>query len=368
MDKQKLKERLVEILKNLGREELIEEILEVSYNPEKEIVTVYHRSPWSNVKRVESLTRLSRTITSNMVSRGVACKGTNIEPPTNYVDERLRSLGFQRQIYLYNFARDAPLGNNDIYFQAGSYIPLIDMLCFVPKFREEIEALRKNLEVEPEKIVANVIREIGADKWRFYKRNTEFHKHTMSKEELDSENYEEIEKTLRAYEKEKFPNLKKMVAGLRYRKVKGLAEVWQRAIEQHVLYDLVSAVTYFFYRRERTLESPQIKLKLNHERLEPYLEMQVYANTDLTFFKKVSNIKELQKLLPTYKNVGAFDEKKSTLRFWYFLLREHLGLSHELATVWLEEKGFDPEEIPDESHAGQCIHRFLNLFGKTPKK
>ncbi|NQU83859.1 MAG: hypothetical protein HQ536_04055 [Parcubacteria group bacterium] len=307
-----------------------------------------------------SLRNLSPLLRSELSKKGFNCEIV-IKALNDYIDEYFFNvLGFAHQVKLLNWGVKAPLNQKRLFLNSGSCFSLVDMLQFIPKFQNEVKQIRQKLNINVKKIKGEASKLLGLKDWLYYEKCIEFYLRELSLDDMDHDRLQRIEKRLQSWEKEKFTDLKKLVGRLRVKKIKKMPRFWQRAIEQYVLYELKNSFVYLLYRK--TLERPQIALKLDKQKHEPYLEIKVYQNTSLDLFKKFKNIKDLQKLIPTYFDPKKYNHSLNEKRFLYFVLRRHLSLKHNQACDWLEEKGFG---LIEPEHAGLEINRFLGSFGKS---
>lgn len=243
---------------------------------------------------------------------------------------------------------------------------ITDILGFIPEIEAEIEKVRKRFGIDPKKVFEELESCIGRDDLkRFLRPVDDIRKGKLTPlSKLNGERSSAIESKIENWEKKNFPKLSGEVGKLRFYSSNILPLSWHRAIKDHILYGRSFRISPVVFRKQ----TPEIKVSVDSKTAEPYLELRIYADTNLDFLKNIKNLKGLQKKLPNYYDPDRLSESTLLRRFLYFVIRKHLGFKHEDANNWLEGKGFgvdDGSGVIDFEHGSREITRFLKTFQKT---
>lgn len=242
------------------------------------------------------------------------------------------------------------------------WLPIVDLLRFIPDFEKEVKRFREKNKISPPKLNKELKNLLGKEKYLLYIHN---HKKfarglaLLGISEVERKGWLEIKNKIETWEMKKFPTILKEVGMLRLLVFEKLPSVWHEAIKDYILYNKID-ISLVAFRKS----TPKTNIKVEAKTLEPYIELRVYTNTNLAVFKKIDWLRKMQKQLPNYFDPDKFDEETLLRRFFYFVIRKHLGLDHKRANEWLREKGL--REF-DYQYASQEIERFLKLFRKPFK-
>ncbi len=242
------------------------------------------------------------------------------------------------------------------------WLSISDVLRFIPQFNESVKQLRKELRINPVTIKNDLCQLIGRDNFlRFI---------TISKEigrginfpSPDDKSWSSISNRIIDWKKRNFPTLSSKVGILRLRVLNNTPHTWQEAMEDFILFEKISS-TALIYRRS----APEVSIEHDKETLEPYIEIKVYADTDIKILQKFSWWKKIQKELRGYCDPGEWDQHGYLVltRFLQYVLRKHLKLTQNQTLDWLKTKNFN---TPKYEHVSQEVSRFEELFISSSHK
>jgi len=242
------------------------------------------------------------------------------------------------------------------------WLPIVDLLRFIPDFEKEVKRIREKNKISPPKLNKELEKLLGKEKYLLY-----IHSHKkfargltlLDISEVSQKERLEVKNKIEAWEMKKFPTISKEVGMLRLLAFEKLPLVWHEAIKDYILYNKID-ISLVVFRKS----TPKTNIKVEAKTLEPYIELRVYAETNLAVFKKIGWLRKMQKQLPNYFDPDKFDKEILLRRFFYFVIRKHLGFNHNRANDWLKEKGLGEF---DYQYASQEIERFLKLFKKPFK-
>lgn len=196
------------------------------------------------------------------------------------------------------------------------WLPIVDILRFIPDFENEVKRIREKYHISPSKLNEELQNLLGKEKYLLYIHRSKEFARGLDLLNLDKlEEWTEIEVKIEAWVTKNFPTISKEVGKLRLDTLKKLPLVWHKAINDYILFNKTSISPVLFKK-----PIPKISNQVEPETLEPYIEVRVYANTDLTVFKKIGWLTKMQKSLPDYFNQEKFDEKVLLRRFFYFVI------------------------------------------------
>ncbi len=242
-------------------------------------------------------------------------------------------------------------------------LPIIDVLRFFPQFGESIKRIREELDINPETIREDLSKQIGIESFQNFALDSKSLVRgifSVSTQLIDSYDYNEVTTKITDWKRKRFPLLPKKVASIRLKVFGKVPHAWQVAIEDYILFEKISAVP-IIYRRP----SAEIKAKVNNATSEPYIEVKIYADTDIESLPKISWWKKVQKLLPAYCDPREWDENMVITRFMQYVLRRHLKLTQKQTLEWIKKHNLI---APDYQHASQELRRFEELFMSTRRK
>lgn len=235
---------------------------------------------------------------------------------------------------------------------------IVDVLRFIPQFNEVVKQIREDLQIDPQAIQDKLGILIGRSKFQNYL--TELKQIARA---IDFPLNEESNGTvyqIKDWKRKEFPSLSLKVADIRLKVLGKAPHTWQEAIEDYILFEQISVVP-IIYRRHH----PEINAKQDDKTREHYIEIKIYADTDVRYLPKISQLKKIQQLLPAYCNPEEWDENLIIARFMQYVLRRHLKLTQKQALEWLGKHNL---RTPDYQHASQEIKRFEDIFIATNRK
>jgi len=241
------------------------------------------------------------------------------------------------------------------------WLSISDVLRFIPQFNESVNQLRKELRINPVIIRNDLCQLLGRDNfWRFITISKEIGR-GISFPLSNKKWWSSISKQIIDWKKRNYPTLSFKVAILRLRVLDNTPHAWQEAIEDFILFEKISS-TALIYRRS----APKLDVKHDKETYEPYIEIKVYADTDIRILQKISWWKEMQKELRGYCDPREWDQHEWLVltRFLQYILRKHLKVSQRQTLEWLKARNLN---TPDYQHSSQEVRRFEELFMSTGK-
>ncbi len=241
----------------------------------------------------------------------------------------------------------------------GIFSPsVIDALRFLPQFNEAVIEARDGLSIDPQKVKQNLYILIG--RRRFLEHLMDSKKIARGTFVLPNKDWENIASRIRNWKKKEFPTLPKVVSNIRLKKLGKAPHVWQEVIEDYILFEKMNPTT-LIYRKQ----GAEINVKQDDKTQEHYIEIKIYADTDIRYLPKISQWKKIQKSLPGYYNPKELDENLVVTRFLLYVLRRHVKLNQNQALDWLESHDLTR---PDYQHSSQELSRFEKLFLSIPRK
>ncbi len=246
----------------------------------------------------------------------------------------------------------------DNKFHGIYFLSVIDALRFIPQFNEAVKQVREHLLIDPQFIQNKLENLIGRNKFQNYLTES---KHISKAIEFPlNEESKLINKEITDWKRKQFPSLPQQVTRIRLKILGNAAHNWQEAIEDYVLFEKISPVP-LVYRRH----GPEINVKQDDKTREHYIEIKIYADTDMRYLPKISRWKTIQKALPTYCDPNEWDESLVISRFMQYVLRRHLQLTQKQTLEWLKKHNLT---FPDYQHTSQELKRFEDLFISTHRK
>lgn len=242
------------------------------------------------------------------------------------------------------------------------WLPIIDLLRFIPEFKKEVKRIREKYKISPPKLKKELKNLLGKEKYFLCVHDRKKFARGLSLLDVDKVSKKEwlkIEDKIKVWEVKRFPTISKEVGRLRLIVFGKLPLIWHKAIKNYILYNETD-INLITFRKP----IPKIIGKVESKTLEPYIELRLYADTDLSLFKKIDWLRKMQKQLPNYFDPDKFDKEIFLRRFFYFVIRKHIGFNHKKANSWLSEKDLGEFEY---SYASQEIKRFLKIFIKPSK-
>lgn len=248
----------------------------------------------------------------------------------------------------------------DKTFHKAYFLPVIDVLRFFPQFNNAFNKIRRGLKVDVEKNCLTLSNLIGNSKFQKYITELKNIARGIDFPLPDKKEVKYIHNQIDNWKNINYPDIHKTVADIRLKTFGKLPVAWQEPIENYILYGQISPI-HIIYRRS----IPETQIKKDKNTGQPYIEIKIYPDTDISVLHKHSWWKKTQKLFPDYYDPSDWDEIVIITRFIQFVLRRHLKLSQKRTLEWLEEHKLI---IPDYQHASQEVSRLENIFMSTKSK
>lgn len=235
-------------------------------------------------------------------------------------------------------------------------LPIIDVLRLSPGFEEEVVKIREKLSISPEDNVKKLESRLNRSN---LSKVLKEHARGIKYIDLEDQVLTSIDDFTKSEMEKCFPNLSKRIAKLRLSTFGRLLPSWHYPIAKYILFNFVD-ITPLKIRRS----TPQLDLKIDSKTEEPYVEIRIYADTNISNLKQVQWWKKAQKTLTNYLSMEKTDDDITLRRFFHFVLREKMKLPHQEIQEWFKQKGFIFNEA-DFEHAAQEVIRFKNLLYKS---
>ena len=235
---------------------------------------------------------------------------------------------------------------------------IVDVLRFIPQFNEAVKQIRKDLQIDPQSIQDRLGTLIGRSKFQNYL--TELKQIARAIEFPLTKESKPINKEITDWKRNEFPLLPQKVANIRLKILGKVSHISQEAIEDYILFEKIGVVPVIYKR-----QVPEMKVKQDRETREHYIEIKIYADTDMSRLPKTNQWKNIQKALPAYFDPKEWDESLLISRFMQYVLRRHLQLTQIQTLEWLKSHNLT---FPDYQHASQELKRFEDLFMSTNRK
>lgn len=254
-------------------------------------------------------------------------------------------------------------------------VRVADLLRFLPEFQSRVKSIRESLKITPEIVNKERLKLFGKANFQTLQITEK------SVDELDFDlnlqvpvaQQSELLRKTDDWERKRFPTLNKSIGKLRLKEFGGIPLSWAKAIKDYILYERISNQPLF---SRSTFRWPSIEAMVEKDTLEPYLEIKIYGDTELSFLKKTTVLSEFQKLLPTYHKIN-----KETSKFFYKkLVHYYLKKVKNLKTKGRADKSSDKkQDIMDvqeqygikqpisPEHSSQEIKRLLKLLQDSTK-
>jgi len=245
-------------------------------------------------------------------------------------------------------------------FSGPYWLPIIDVLRFFPEFEEDVTKIRKDLKIDPQKNAERLESRVGKTGLLNGVKQVA---RGLKLPDLKSKKWALMDTHVRKIAKEYLPELTREVSEIRLSTFGKLPPLWHDAIERYILFNIIQPTPLIFRR-----PMPKTEAKVDPRTGELYVEIRLYADTNISVLKKLDWWKKTQKLLPNYINLERQDEGTMLKRFFHFVLRGRAGLPHRRIYEWLEDKGFVITDYDtDYSYASQEVTRFVELLKKSSK-
>ena len=250
------------------------------------------------------------------------------------------------------------LDDNHKSYKDPYWLPIIDVLRLIPEFEKEIEKIRKELKIIPqkniEKLEARLNKKIVHN---FIKKSTMIAR-GLKLLKINKEQWEKIDNALDKIAKNDFPLLDSRISQIKTKMFGKLQPLWHSPIKQYILFNIINP-TPLIYRRQM----PKIKAQTDSKG-NTYLELRIYADTDVSVLKRISWWKKCQMFLPDYLSFNKWDNDTLLKRFLHYVLRKRLSLKHKEIRDWLKGKGFI--SATEDYYGSQEVKRFETLLKNTP--
>lgn len=231
---------------------------------------------------------------------------------------------------------------------------VIDVLRFVPKFAKAITSIRIDLKINQSKIKDTLRRIVGVEDFDNY--IVDCRNIARAIDFPLSQSWSNVNLKIEAWKVDNFPGLISRVSQLRLVTLGNAPHSWQKAIEDYILFDLISPIPAL-YRREGV----GLEIRRDEVTNDSYIEIRIYADTNPKLLPSRRDLVWLQKSLRGYANPSDLEVKIFVSRFAQFILKNTLKLDRSSIEDWLNDKNFD---VPDYEHESQEIKRFMSLFSK----
>lgn len=241
--------------------------------------------------------------------------------------------------------------NRDTY-----WLPIIDVLRLVPEFEAEVIKIRNDLKIDPQKNIKQLERIIGKDNILEERKQIA---RGLKLLDLDDKTWNLVDTQIQISTRKHSPELIKRVSKIKLPIFDKFQPPWHEAIESYILFEIIH-ITPLIFRRQ----TPEIQGKIDSKTREPYVEMRIYANTDISVLRKINWWKKIQKSLPNYLNVEKWNKDTILKGFLRYVLRERTGLPNKRIDEWLKRKKFD---VDDYQYASQELNRFKALLKQSSK-
>jgi|GEM_PF-3864477 len=238
---------------------------------------------------------------------------------------------------------------------------VIDALRFIPQFNDSVDEIKTDLQIDPIIIKQQLYELIDRPKFIEYLISSKKIARAIyvPLDELDKKSNVNSDQ-IKEWKSRKFPSLSQKVANIRLKVLGKAPHTWQEAIEDYILFDKISPIP-IIYRKPR----PEINIKQDDKTQEQYVEVRIYADTDIRKFPNVNQWKKIQKLLPAYYDSDKWKDELVVTRFIQYVLRTHLKLTQKQIVKWLQRHNLI---TPDYQHISQEVARFEALFISTSSK
>ena len=237
------------------------------------------------------------------------------------------------------------------------WLPIIDVLRLIPEFDDAIQGIKKELKIEPQENIKKLENLVGKAIAQKYIRESKNVARGLMLPKTSVNQWKRINKNMSRIADEFSPQLTKQISKIRLFLFGKLQPLWHSAIEKYILFEIIDTTPFIFRR-----PLPEIKTKVDPKTNETYLEMRIYADTNISVLRRVSWWKKMQKLLPNYISLEKWDKDIVLKRFLHYILKKRLDLKHKIIYDWLEEKEFT---ITDYCYASQEMKRFEILLKKS---
>jgi len=239
------------------------------------------------------------------------------------------------------------------------FLPVIDVLRLMPEFQKEMEKIRKDLKIDPKVNIKKMEALLGKKTVQNFIKESKFIARGLKLLPINDKQWGKIHKTMDKIDKNLSPSLDKKISQIKTKTFGKIQPVWHQSIRKYLLFNLLDITPLIFKR-----QMPIVKGKTDSKG-EAYIELRIYADTDISVLKRISWWKKYQTLLPNYLNFGKWDEDTLLKRFLHYLLRKRLNLSHKQINDWLKEKGFI--SATENYYGSQEVKRFETLLKHSSK-
>lgn len=241
--------------------------------------------------------------------------------------------------------------NRDVY-----WLPITDVLRLIPEFEVEVQKVRNDLKIDPQKNLKWLENIVGRknllEEMRQIARG-------LKLLDLNDKMWNIVGTQIRILTRRYLPELTKRINKIRVSFLGKLQPSWHEAIERYILFEVIHTTPFIFRR-----PMPEIQGRIDPKTKEPYVEMRIYADTDISVLRRRDWWRKIQKSLPNYINLEKWDEDTVLKRFLHYVLRKHARYPHKRIYEWLDEKNFIIGEL---QHAGQEVSRFEILLKRSSK-
>lgn len=266
----------------------------------------------------------------------------------------------------------------------GYFLTALDLLRALPNFEKAVEEVRRSYGIKPSQLTRELRRVVPNQNLRDMARACDsadgfnerpYHRHVAMVQALGSSpkpilsNIETVmaaQSKIHEFEKDKFPDLDKHIGKLRLFDIGRVPVSWHSLLKKYVLYGENSLYPFKPYKGAL---SPQLKPRVDQLTLEPYIEIRIYADTDLgrpTDLHRWARV--LQKALPTSPSILNQNQTAIMQAWVYYTLTQRQGLSRKEANRVLVSYGLKTVALGRESRILQRFRQLGSSWLKQPPK
>ena len=178
------------------------------------------------------------------------------------------------------------------------WLPIIDVLRQMPEFEKVVKNIRRKLKIETREYSTKLPNKIDNDQVEYYLQEVKQVARGLQLPTLSSHSQKKIDllldKRISVYQ----PRLSNYVASIRLLLFGKLQHAWHAAIERYIVFGIIESTPLLFRK-----PLPVITHSVDPQTNEPYISIQVYSDTDLSFFARRSWLNELQSIIPNYPSI-----------------------------------------------------------------
>jgi hypothetical protein len=234
------------------------------------------------------------------------------------------------------------------------FLPVTDVLRLFPEYMEAVKVIRDRLKINPVEVRNELSSLIGEVMFSNYLK-TSIQIARGIHFPFPNNEWGDISNKIKDWKYKTYPQLSNLVGEVRLKNLGNLPHSLQDDIENYILFEEIRP-TSLVYRRP----VPEISVKRDPSSLDHYLEIRIYADTDVRRLPSVNDLRKFQKNLPGYYNPQKWDEEILLTRFLIYVLSTKLKLTQNKITTWLKNNKY--RYVPDYEHISQEKNRFERIF------